>query len=123
MASEFSVIGKAMPRHDAVDKALGLPVYASDAALPGMFYGAVCRSAQASARLVSVDTSAAEALPGVVAVITAQDVPNNQISMSLPGRMAEATAGGTPATLIGFPRRPRSKRSWWAHTSALSWGT
>jgi CO/xanthine dehydrogenase Mo-binding subunit len=98
MASEYSVIGKAMPRHDAVDKVLGVPVFASDYALPGMLYGAVYRSTHASARLVSVDTSAAEALPGVVAVLTAHDVPNNEISMTLPGRMAEATAGGQAAT-------------------------
>ncbi len=43
--------------------------------LPGMFYGKVLRSPHAHARIVSIDTSAAAALPGVKAIVTAADLP------------------------------------------------
>jgi len=72
------VIGKPMPRHDAWAKARGDVIYADDFSLPGMLYGKVLRSRYPAARILSIDTKKAEALPGVHAVLTAKDVPNNE---------------------------------------------
>ena len=76
----------------------GRPIYAGDLALSGMLHGRIVRSPYASARIVRVDTRAAGALHGVIAVLTARDVPRNEQRMELPGRMAEATAGAVLAT-------------------------
>ncbi|MBW2064556.1 MAG: xanthine dehydrogenase family protein, partial [Deltaproteobacteria bacterium] len=75
---EYRVIGKPVPRHDARDKALGNTRYAEDFTMPGMLYGKVLRSEYPAARILSIDTSEAEKLPGVKAVMTARDVPNNE---------------------------------------------
>lgn len=76
--AELRIIGKPIPRQDALEKAMGLIQYAADFSMPGMLYGKVLRSQYASARIVSIDTSAAEWLPGVRAVLTARDVPQNE---------------------------------------------
>src|SRR5580765_852146 len=94
----YRVIGKSLPRPDAWEKVRGRPIYAGDLALAGMLHGLIVRSPYASARIVSIDTQAAAALPGVVAVLTHADVPRNEMRMELPGRMAEATAGAVLAT-------------------------
>jgi len=94
----YRVIGQSPARADAWEKVRGRPIYAGDLALAGMLHGRIVRSPYASARLVRLDTRAARALPGVVAVLTARDVPRNELRMELPGRMAEATAGAVLAT-------------------------
>jgi|GEM_PF-3547737 len=70
---EYRIIGKSTPFIDARDKATGTTVYTSDITLPNMLYGKVVRSTVAHGRILSIDTSAAERLPGVKAVITAKD--------------------------------------------------
>jgi len=94
----YRVIGGSQARADAWEKVRGRPIYAGDLALAGMLHGRIVRSPYASARLVRLDTEAARALPGVIAVLTARDVPRNELRMELPGRMAEATAGAVLAT-------------------------
>ncbi len=94
----YRVIGKSPPRADAWEKVRGRPIYAGDLALSGMLHGRIVRSPYASARIVKIDTGAAQALPGVAAVLTHADVPRNELRMELPGRMAEATAGAVLAT-------------------------
>ena len=94
----YRVIGKGLPRADAWEKVRGRPVFAGDTAIPGMLHGRIVRSPYASARIARLDTRAARALPGVVAVLTHADVPRNELRMELPGRMAEATAGAVLAT-------------------------
>ena len=74
----YQIIGKPMPRHDAWDKALGKTKYADDFNMPGMLYGKVLRSRYPAAKILTIDTSEAERLPGVEAVLTAKDVPNNE---------------------------------------------
>ncbi|MBC7294643.1 MAG: 4-hydroxybenzoyl-CoA reductase subunit alpha, partial [Thermoleophilia bacterium] len=74
------VIGKALPRIDAVPKATGEAQYTVDLKMPGLLIGKILRSPHAHARIKSIDTSAAEKLPGVQAVITAKDVPLNRFS-------------------------------------------
>jgi len=92
------VIGKSLPRPDAWEKVRGRPIFAGDFAVAGMLHARIVRSPYASARITRIDTAAAAALPGVVAVLTHADVPRNEMRMELPGRMAEATAGAVLAT-------------------------
>jgi CO/xanthine dehydrogenase Mo-binding subunit len=101
VASDFvtnRVIGTSPARADAWEKVRGRPIYAGDLALSGMLHGRIVRSPYASARIVRIDTRAAAALAGVIALLTARDVPRNELRMELPGRMAEATAGAVLAT-------------------------
>lgn len=73
----LSTVGRSLPRVDAVDKVTGRAVYTSDLDLPGMLHAKVLRSAYAHARILAVDTSRAERLPGVRAVITGADMPRD----------------------------------------------
>lgn len=91
-------IGRGLPRADAWEKVRGRPIYAGDSIVAGMTYGHIVRSPYASARIVRLDLTKAQQLPGVVAVLTADDVPHNSMAMELPGRMAEATEGNILAT-------------------------
>ncbi len=72
----LSVVGKSLRRSDAIDKVTGRGKYTGDITLPGMLHGKILRSPHAHARVKSIDTSRAEKLPGVVAVITGKDVPD-----------------------------------------------
>jgi len=67
-------VGRSMPRVDAMEKLRGEAAYVGDMVVPGMLHGKVLRSTLPHARIRSIDTSAAEALPGVVAVLTAADL-------------------------------------------------
>ena len=71
---KFSVINKPLPRIDGSDKVTGKARYAADRVFPGMIYGGMLRSNLASAKVVSIDTSAAEAIEGVRAVVTAKNM-------------------------------------------------
>jgi CO/xanthine dehydrogenase Mo-binding subunit/aerobic-type carbon monoxide dehydrogenase small subunit (CoxS/CutS family) len=73
--TEDAVIGKAVRRIDAPSKVSGRLRYAADMTMPGMLHVQVLRSPHAHARIVSIDTSAAEAMEGVEGVITCADVP------------------------------------------------
>ena len=72
-AGKRSLIGKRIPRLDGPDKASGRAKYTYDVHPPGMLYGKVLRCPLAHAKVVSVDTSAAESMPGVKAVYIVQD--------------------------------------------------
>lgn len=74
--STYKVIGSRPLRPDGVDKVTGRALYGADVKLPGMLHGKVLRSPHAHARILSIDFSAARALPGVRAVVTAQDLPS-----------------------------------------------
>ena len=67
---ETKVVGKPLPRVDAYERVSGSAVYPSDVSLPDMLYGAILRCPHAHARVKSVDTSEAEKMPGIRAVIT-----------------------------------------------------
>jgi len=71
----YSIIGKPIPKVDGLRKASGQAVYADDMVLPRMLFGKLLGSRRPHARIVSVDTSKAEALEGVKAVITGEDLP------------------------------------------------
>ncbi len=68
-------VGESVERVDAREKVTGATVYGVDVALHGMLHGAVVRSPHAHARIVSIDTSAADAAPGVEAIVTGRDFP------------------------------------------------
>lgn len=70
-----SPVGKSVPRIDARQKVAGEATYVFDLKLPGMLVGKMLRSPHAHARIVKIDTSKAEKLPGVRAVVTAEDTP------------------------------------------------
>lgn len=70
---EFRYVGTRPDRPDGVDKVTGRAQYGADMTAPGMLTGAILRSPHAHARIKSIDTSAAEAMPGVRAVITGAD--------------------------------------------------
>ena len=73
MNNGFNVIGASPIRPDGLDKVTGQAQFADDFHLPNMLHGKILRSPHAHARIVSIDTSAAEALPGVRAAITGAD--------------------------------------------------
>ncbi len=88
MAKNFDVIGSRAPRKDAPAKAAGKALYVEDLRFPEELAGALLQSPHAHARIKSIDTSKAEALPGVVAVLTARDVPAVKYGVS-PARYDE----------------------------------
>jgi len=78
---EYTNIGKRVPKLDAVDKVTGKAVYPQDIKLPGMLYGKILWSEQAHAEILEIDTSEAEKLSGVKAVITAKDMPPTKMGI------------------------------------------
>ena len=80
----FKVIGKSLPRYDARDKVTGRAMYTGDISLPRMLHGKILHSPMAHGRIVRIDTTKAEELPGVKAVITGKDVPDRQYGVSPP---------------------------------------
>ncbi len=77
MQEKAKCIGKPSPKHDDLVKVSGRLNYAEDYFMPGMLHAKVLRSKYAAAKIIAIDTTRAEALPGVKAVLTAKDVPHN----------------------------------------------
>ncbi len=73
--SDFRLIGKPQRKIEGLEKSTGRAVYADDIQLPGMLHGKILRSPLPHARIVSIDTSEAEALEGVRGVVTGRDMP------------------------------------------------
>ena len=85
-------VGRSYPRRDAWQKVLGEARFAADIDLPGVHHVQVVRSPHHHARIVSLSTEAARALPGVTAVITAADVPGrNAVAIFRPDQPILAT--------------------------------
>jgi CO/xanthine dehydrogenase Mo-binding subunit len=74
-------IGESHPRHDALDKVTGAANYPADLITPGMVRLKTVFARRGHARIISIDTSAALAVPGVVAVLTSNDVPHNRYGL------------------------------------------
>ncbi len=72
----YDVVGTRPVRHDGADKVTGRALYGADFTMAGLLYGAILRSPHAHARVRSIDTSKAEALPQVRAVVTYHDLPD-----------------------------------------------
>ncbi len=85
MTERLAPLGGSHRRPDAMAKATGQTRYVGDLSLPGMLHAAIASSDRASARLLSLDTGAAERIPDVVTVLTAADLPGpNEIGVIFP---------------------------------------
>lgn len=77
-SSKHSVIGRALPRLDAAAKVTGAAKFTDDLHFPGMLHGRALRAGQPHARLLAIDLHKARRLPGVRAVLTADDIPGER---------------------------------------------
>ena len=77
--AEFTIVGRPIPKLDALDKVTGRHRYPGDVILPGMLWGKILRSPYPHARIKTLDTSAAEMMPGVAAVLTWRDLPRKRL--------------------------------------------
>jgi len=98
----FAVIGRPLPKVDAWAKVVGETKYADDLFLPRMAYAKLLRSAHAHARIRSIDTSRARALPGVLAVVTAADLPRVKFGI-LPVSQDEEALCAEKVRMVGDP--------------------
>ena len=71
----FNVVGTRPIRHDGADKVTGRAIYGADFDAAGLLQGKILRSPHAPAKIISIDTSKAEKLDGVKAVVTSKDFP------------------------------------------------
>lgn len=85
---KFRVIGTRPIRHDGVDKVTGRAKYGADYSFPGMLHGKVLRSPHAHAVIKSIKVDKALKLPGVKAIITADDLPEAPNKLQQAGEMA-----------------------------------
>src|SRR5437764_3936049 len=92
---EMRHIGKPLPRIDAMGKVTGATKYAGDFTMPNMLIARVLRSKFASAKILRVNATKARALPGVVTVLTADDLPGAQVATDIPGVTGTAKRAGT----------------------------
>src|SRR5258707_10053586 len=89
VVGRYKWVGTRPVRPDGVPKVTGTALYGSDMTMPGMLVGAVLRSPHAHARIRSIDTSNAAALPGVKAVLTSADFPEQKFEYVGPERVAQ----------------------------------
>ena len=83
MTTTTRAIGQSVVRGEGPEKVTGKSIYAADVSLPGMLWGKALRSPFPHARIVSIDTEQAKAVPGVHAVITAADLPDSLVGRRL----------------------------------------
>ena len=83
MTTTYSTIGQPVVRGEGADKVSGKALYTADITLPGMLWGQVLRSPFPHARIVHIDASRAQALPGVHAVLTGMDLPDRRVGRLL----------------------------------------
>src|SRR5882672_6521061 len=89
VVGRFKWVGTRPIRPDGVPKVTGRAMYGADLAMAGALIGKVIRSPHAHARIRSIDTSKAAALPGVKAVVTAADFPDHKFEYVGPERVAQ----------------------------------
>ncbi len=91
------IIGQSVQRMDAVGKVTGQAPYPGDIDMDGQLWMKIRFSDRVHARVASIDTSRAEAYPGVVAVFTAKDVPNNEYGLIMPDQPVLCGPGSAKA--------------------------
>src|SRR5262252_2492386 len=99
------LVGKRMRRADSPERLTGQVRYTGDLVMPGLLHGRLVRSPHASARITSVNKDEALATPGVVAVLTAQDLPVSDIRGAVESRSIviayeRATYVGQPVAVV-----------------------
>ena len=95
---EFSIVGKSTPRIDAFERVTGRAQYTGDIQLPGMLYARVLRSSVPHAKIISIDTSKAEKLPGVKTII---HHGNAQVPWSSGGHTHKRFIFNNPVRFVG----------------------
>ncbi len=93
-------VGSSIPRVDAVHKVTGSALYPGDIDLPGQAWMKIVFAGVPHARITRIDTSRAEAAPGVIAVLTAKDVPVNEYGLITPDQPVLCGPGSTPRAAI-----------------------
>ena len=88
----YNVVGTRPVRHDAINKVTGRDQFGADIKFAGLLHGRILRSPYAHARIMSIDTGKAEAMPGVKAVVTGDDLPKTD-DVALKYRRANILAG------------------------------
>lgn len=83
VGEQTHAVGLRAQRPDSRNHGLGLTRYIDDIALPGMLFAKIKRAGVSSARIKSIDTSAAEAMPGVMAVLVGREIPTNLFGTSI----------------------------------------
>src|SRR2546428_11393478 len=76
--AEYALLGKRIPKPDAVNRVTGRMVYADDMTLPGVLAGKILGSPVAHGRIRRLDVSKAARLPGVRALVTGKDAPTTK---------------------------------------------
>jgi 4-hydroxybenzoyl-CoA reductase subunit alpha len=99
--SEFSVLGRRLPKVNAWAHLTGTALYADDIRLPRMLYGRLLRSTQPHARIKRIDVSGALAHPGVVAIVTGADMPEKMGIM--PSTQDETALAVDKVRYVGEP--------------------
>ena len=89
------IVGSPLTRVDAWSKTTGEALYAGDLSMPGMLHMKILFANRPHARVLAIDSTKAEALPGVVAVLTAKDVPVNEYGLQLPDQPVLCGPGST----------------------------
>lgn len=89
-------VGSSIPRFDAADKVTGQAAYPADIDLPGQAWLKIVFAGVPHARIVRMDTSRAEAVEGVIAILTAADVPVNEYGLVMPDQPVLCGLGSTP---------------------------
>ncbi|VEN73213.1 Selenium-dependent xanthine dehydrogenase [Candidatus Desulfarcum epimagneticum] len=77
---EKTSLGKSAPKYQALDRALGVPLFIDDLEMDHMVFGALCFSEYPRAKILKIDTSKAEAMAGVIKALTAKDIPGKRHS-------------------------------------------
>jgi len=93
-------VGKPLRRVDALGKAVGATVYAADFSMPNMLYAKVFRSTVPSARITRLDITKAQALNGVVCILTNADAPNAKLNTDMPGQTGKKARAGSDAPVL-----------------------
>ena len=95
---EYSIVGKRITRIDAYERVTGQAQYTGDIQLPGMLYARVLRSPHPHARILSIDTSKAEKLPGVKAIVHHE---NAKVPWSSGGHTHQRFIFNNPVRFVG----------------------
>ena len=98
--SKYTVLGQRPVRHDGADKVTGKAIYTADVQLPNMAHGKMVRSPHAHARIKSIDASEALKMPGVFAVVTADDFPDLDNRTALMGEAGEVNLAHLAANCL-----------------------
>ena len=98
--NEYQVLGTRPVRHDGADKVTGKAIYAADVQLPNMAHGKIVRSPHAHAKIRSIDVREALAIPGVFAVVTADDFPNLAEKHAVMGEAGEVNLAHMAANCL-----------------------